>query len=51
VVAVRGDDVVLDLEPGADDQSVLDAARAAGRVHTFVHEQPSLVDLFREVVR
>ena len=23
---------------------------AAGRVRTFVHEQPSLVELFREVV-
>jgi ABC-2 type transport system ATP-binding protein len=51
VVAVDGGDVVLELDAGADDQAVLDAARAAGRVHTFVHEQPSLVDLFREVVR
>jgi ABC-2 type transport system ATP-binding protein len=50
VVSVHGEDVVLELSPGTDDQVVLDAARAAGRLRTFVHEQPSLVDLFREVV-
>src|SRR5690606_23730247 len=48
--AVDGDDVLIDVEPDHDDQEILDAARAAGRVRTFVHEQPSLVDLFREVV-
>jgi ABC-2 type transport system ATP-binding protein len=50
VVSVEGDDVLLELGPGADDQSVLDAALAVGRVRTFIHERASLVDLFREVV-
>jgi ABC-2 type transport system ATP-binding protein len=50
VVSVGADDVLLELEPGGDDQRVLAAAQAAGRVRTFVHEQPSLVELFREVV-
>jgi ABC-2 type transport system ATP-binding protein len=50
VVHVDGDDVVLERDPGVDDQEVLAAALAAGRVRAFVGEQPSLVDLFREVV-
>jgi ABC-2 type transport system ATP-binding protein len=41
---------VVELLAGGDDQAVLDAARAAGRVRTFREEQPSLTDLFREVV-
>lgn len=43
--------VVLELAEGADDQAVLDAARAAGRVLAFERVRPSLTDLFREVVR
>jgi ABC-2 type transport system ATP-binding protein len=50
VVAHDGDEVVLELEAGADDQAVLDAARRAGRVRSFRREAPSLTDLFREVV-
>jgi len=50
VVGHEGDEVVLELLPGADDQDVLDAARAAGRVRSFRREAPSLTELFREVV-
>jgi ABC-2 type transport system ATP-binding protein len=50
VVAVDGDDVIFELDPGVDDQRVLAAAQAAGRLRTFAHEQASLVELFREVV-
>jgi ABC-2 type transport system ATP-binding protein len=50
VVAVEHGEVVLELCPGGDDQRVLDAARAAGRVRLFGYEQPSLAELFREVV-
>lgn len=50
VVGRDGDEVVLELLPGADDQAVLDAARRAGRVRSFRREAPSLTDLFREVV-
>ena len=45
-----GDEVVLELVAGGDDQEVLDAARAAGRVRSFRREAPSLSELFREVV-
>ncbi|MDQ4091241.1 MAG: ATP-binding cassette domain-containing protein [Actinomycetota bacterium] len=50
VVGRDGDEVVLELLPGADDQAVLDAARQAGRVRSFRREAPSLTELFREVV-
>jgi ABC-2 type transport system ATP-binding protein len=50
VVARVGDEVVLELVPGGDDQDVLDAARRAGRVRSFRREAPSLSELFREVV-
>jgi len=50
VVGRDGDDVVLELLAGADDQAVLDAARRAGRVRSFRREAPSLTELFREVV-
>ena len=50
VVGRDGDEVVLELLDGADDQAVLDAARQAGRVRTFRREAPSLAELFREVV-
>ncbi|MGI8983319.1 MAG: ABC transporter ATP-binding protein [Acidimicrobiales bacterium] len=45
-----GDEVVLELAAGGDDQAVLDAARRAGRVRSFRREAPSLTELFREVV-
>jgi len=50
VVGHDGDEVVLELLEGADDQAVLDAARQAGRVRSFRREAPSLTELFREVV-
>ena len=50
VVARLGDEVVLELVAGGDDQEVLDAARRAGRVVSFRREAPSLSELFREVV-
>jgi ABC-2 type transport system ATP-binding protein len=50
--AVRTDDgaVVLELTAGADPQRVLDVARAAGDVLAFGRVQPSLGEIFREVV-
>jgi len=49
---VEGDEraVVVALRDGANDQLVLDAARAAGRVRSFAPVRPSLAELFREVV-
>ncbi|GAA5163290.1 ATP-binding cassette domain-containing protein [Amycolatopsis dongchuanensis] len=41
---------VLELEPGTDDQPVLNAALATGPVHEFHHERPSLTELFRTTV-
>ena len=38
------------LTDGIDEQALLDAARGAGPVHRFAPEEPSLTDLFREVV-
>ena len=42
--------VVLELDEHVDDQLVLDAARRVGAVHTFARVQPTLAELFREVV-
>jgi ABC-2 type transport system ATP-binding protein len=42
--------VMLELEDGVDEQSVLDAARRAGRVTYFSSATPSLADLFRKAV-
>jgi ABC-2 type transport system ATP-binding protein len=42
--------VLLELEDGADDQAVLHAALARGRVQEFTPVQPTLTELFREVV-
>ena len=42
--------VVLRLLDGVDDQQLLDAARAAGRVHGFAPAEPTLAELFREAV-
>jgi ABC-2 type transport system ATP-binding protein len=50
VTATDGGDVLVRLDPGTDDQAVLAAARAAGPLRAFVHEEPSLAELFREVV-
>jgi ABC-2 type transport system ATP-binding protein len=41
---------VLELTPGADDQTVLRAALATGPVHEFTHRRPTLTELFRNVV-
>jgi ABC-2 type transport system ATP-binding protein len=38
------------LDPGADEQRLLDAARAAGRVVAFAPEEQRLSELFREAV-
>ena len=48
--AADGDTVVLTLEPGADDQEVLAAAAAAGRVRRFGYTRPALAEIFREAV-
>ena len=42
--------VVLELAPSTDPQRVLDVARSAGDVLSFGPVQPSLQELFREVV-
>jgi ABC-2 type transport system ATP-binding protein len=51
-VLVRSENgaVVVELGHDADEQALLDAARGAGRVRRFVPEEPSLAQLFREVV-
>lgn len=41
---------VLTIEPGTDDQQILKTALSTGPVHEFSLQQPSLTDLFREVV-
>jgi ABC-2 type transport system ATP-binding protein len=46
--AVAG--TLIELDDGADDQAVLDAARAHGRVVAFSPVEPTLTDLFREAV-
>ena len=45
-----GDAVVLTLDDPADDQRVLSAASAAGRVERFGWRQPSLAELYRDAV-
>lgn len=45
-----GPRTVLQLDPGADDQAVLARALHTGPVHEFTRTQPSLTELFREVV-
>lgn len=50
-VVTRDDNgVVVELGEDADDQAILDAARRAGRVRRFQPAQPTLAELFREVV-
>ena len=50
VVSEQRGDVVLELAPGADDQQVLAAALATGRVSHFAWREPTLVELFRDAV-
>ena len=50
VVRIDGSRVLLELAEGADDQAVLQAALAAGPVREFRRAEPSLVELFRDVV-
>jgi ABC-2 type transport system ATP-binding protein len=47
----RDGDDVLELDAAVDEQRVLDVARSMGEVVAFARVQPSLADLFREVVR
>lgn len=46
----RDGTVLLRLDPGTDDQAVLDAARRAGAVRHFGAVEPTLSDLYREAV-
>ena len=41
---------VFRLSPAADPQRILDAARQSGSVTHFAELQPTLAELFREVV-
>jgi ABC-2 type transport system ATP-binding protein len=50
VVSADGGRTVVELTDGADDQSVLRAALAAGPVRSFGPRRPSLTELFRHVV-
>jgi ABC-2 type transport system ATP-binding protein len=50
VVSEQAGDTLLELAPGTDDQSVLSAALRTGRVTHFAWREPTLVELFREVV-
>jgi ABC-2 type transport system ATP-binding protein len=50
-VRADGDAALIELAEGADDQVVLDAARAAGRVVAFERVVPTLTETFREVVQ
>lgn len=43
--------VVLAVDDGTDDQQVLAAAQAAGRVHHFGVVRPTLAELYREAVQ
>jgi ABC-2 type transport system ATP-binding protein len=45
-----GGGALLELADGADEQRVLDAARAAGPVRHFAFVRPTLTELYREVV-
>ena len=50
VVSERRGELVLELDDRADDQEVVAAASRAGRVEHFSWRQPTLTELFREVV-
>ena len=49
LVGHDGDAALLELADGVDDQVVLQAALAQGRVQEFTPVRPTLTDLFREV--
>ena len=49
-VSEAAGDTLLELDPGTDDQVVLAAALRTGRVTHFAWREPTLVELFREVV-
>jgi ABC-2 type transport system ATP-binding protein len=49
-VSEEAGDTLLELDPGTDDQAVLAAALRTGRVTHFAWREPTLVELFREVV-
>jgi ABC-2 type transport system ATP-binding protein len=51
VIERRNGRVVLQVERDGDEQRVLDAARAAGRVIHFSAVEPTLADLFRQAVQ
>jgi ABC-2 type transport system ATP-binding protein len=51
VIERRNGRVVLAVERDGDEQRVLDAARAAGRVTHFSAVEPTLADLFRQAVQ
>ena len=50
VVSEQAGDTLLEPAPGTDDQAVLAAALRTGRVTHFAWREPTLVELFREVV-
>jgi ABC-2 type transport system ATP-binding protein len=50
VVCEQAGDTLLELADGTDDQAVLAAALRTGRVTHFAWREPTLVELFREVV-
>ncbi|MCZ2819029.1 ATP-binding cassette domain-containing protein [Modestobacter sp. VKM Ac-2977] len=50
VVSEQRGDTVLELAPDGDDQQVLAAALATGRVTHFAWREPTLVELFRDAV-
>jgi ABC-2 type transport system ATP-binding protein len=50
VVRVDGTRVLLELGDGADDQGILRAALEAGPVEEFRRAEPSLVEVFRDIV-
>ena len=50
LVEHNGHESVLELDEATDPQGVLDVARQAGTVTHFSEQQPTLAELFREVV-
>ncbi len=50
VLRIDGTRVLLELGDGADDQAILRAALETGPVQEFRRAEPSLVELFRDVV-
>ena len=50
VLARQGSEVRLELDDPTDDQKVLEMALRAGRVEHFGWRQPTLAELFRDVV-